>query len=72
MDKILKEYYEERDQKLLLIEQEIRKYQDEINNGKSRLYSEMTREDLEKQLQDAKMAIFKLWYIQHSGKKYED
>ena len=60
------------EEKLIQIEEQIRQAQNKVNDSKKvKLYSEMTREELEEQLQEAKMEIFKLWYLQHTGNKYE-
>ena len=59
-------------EKLIKIEEQIREAQSKVNDSKKvKLYSDMTREELEEQLQEAKMEIFKLWYLQHTGNKYE-
>lgn len=54
-----------------VLRSEIIKFQHEINDNNEKLYSEMSKKELEEKLADAKMAIFRLWYLAYTEKKYD-
>ena len=46
--------------------------QNKINENKSEDFYKADAEQIEEIAHDAKMEIFKLWYLAHTGRKYEE
>ena len=46
--------------------------QNKINENKSEDFYKADAEQIKEIAQDAKMEIFKLWYLAHTGRKYEE
>lgn len=66
-------WLEEREQKLEEIEKMIYKFQNELNDSEPPVVylDKISKDELWNKLSDVKMAIFKLWYFNHFGKKYD-
>ena len=46
--------------------------QNKINENKSEDFYKADAEQIKEIAQDAKMELFKLWYLAHTGRKYEE
>lgn len=54
------------------LKEAIRTAQNKINENKSEDFYKADAEQIKEIAQDAKMEIFKLWYLAHTGRKYEE
>ena len=54
------------------LKEAIRTAQHKINDNKNLEFIKADPEQIKEIAQDAKMEIFKLWYLAHTGRKYEE